>query len=207
MFVRQTLTIRLRRSDWTDRRLRRSLLYVSFIQRPYSLVLSTCLDAYCVISPCVAVPIRLPHSASPMSIPRSAVPQSRRTRSSAASSAPHFPLGPVCLARLHRAASSPRPPPRRMLQQACERDEIRVMPRSPTSCPCHYCTVRSMRRCRPPHRRASIRRSKAHVARVCFKCFRCFSLNVAKVDQNIAHVTVAIHICFKYMFQMFHLIF
>jgi hypothetical protein len=29
--------------------------------------------------------------------------------------------------------------------------------------------------------------------------------DVVKVDQDVAHVAIAIHICFKYMFQMFHL--
>ena len=75
-------------------------------------------------------------------------------------------------------------------------------------------------------RRASSRRSskemfalKAHVANICFKCFRCFRVtlqvfyivvakvdrDVAKVDQGVAHVAMAIHICFKCMFQMFYL--
>jgi hypothetical protein len=53
---------------------------------------------------------------------------------------------------------------------------------------------------------------KVHVTRVCFKYFRCFRgmlqvlyINVAKVDWNVAHVVMTIHICFKFMFQMFHL--
>jgi predicted amino acid racemase len=29
--------------------------------------------------------------------------------------------------------------------------------------------------------------------------------NVRKLDQNVAHVAMAIYICFKCMFQMFHL--
>jgi hypothetical protein len=29
--------------------------------------------------------------------------------------------------------------------------------------------------------------------------------DVAKVDQDLAHVALAIHVCFKCMFQMFHL--
>jgi hypothetical protein len=29
--------------------------------------------------------------------------------------------------------------------------------------------------------------------------------DVAKVDQDVAHVAMAIHVCFKCMFQMFHL--
>jgi hypothetical protein len=59
--------------------------------------------------------------------------------------------------------------------------------------------------------RASIRPSKAHVVRVCFKCFiwilQVFYLDIAKIDSNVAHVVVATHVCFKSMFQMFHLIF
>ena len=53
---------------------------------------------------------------------------------------------------------------------------------------------------------------KAHVARICFKCFRCFRgmlqvlhINVAKVNRDVAHVIMAIHVYFKCMFQMFHL--
>jgi hypothetical protein len=29
--------------------------------------------------------------------------------------------------------------------------------------------------------------------------------DVAKVDRNVAHVAMAMHVCFKCMFQMFHL--
>jgi hypothetical protein len=53
---------------------------------------------------------------------------------------------------------------------------------------------------------------KAHVTRVCFKCLRCFRgmlqvlyIDVAKVDRDIAHVLMAIHVCFKCMLQMLHL--
>ena len=42
---------------------------------------------------------------------------------------------------------------------------------------------------------------------VYFKCFRCFKgvlqvfhIDVAKVDRDIAHVAMAIHICFKFRF-------
>jgi hypothetical protein len=31
-----------------------------------------------------------------------------------------------------------------------------------------------------------------------------FHMDVAKVDRDVAHVTIAIHVCYKYMFQMFH---
>jgi hypothetical protein len=30
-------------------------------------------------------------------------------------------------------------------------------------------------------------------------------IDVAKVDQDVAHVIMAIHVCFKCLFQMFHL--
>ena len=50
---------------------------------------------------------------------------------------------------------------------------------------------------------------KPHVAKVCFKCFRgmlqALYINVAKVDRDVAHVVMAIHVSFKCMFQMFHL--
>jgi hypothetical protein len=51
---------------------------------------------------------------------------------------------------------------------------------------------------------------KAHVANVCFKCFRCFSgtlhvfhLDVAKVDPDVAYVSMSIHVCCKRLFQCF----
>jgi hypothetical protein len=47
---------------------------------------------------------------------------------------------------------------------------------------------------------------------VCFKYFRCFRgmlqvfhIDVAKVDQNVAYVTMAAHVCCKRLFQMFYL--
>jgi hypothetical protein len=53
---------------------------------------------------------------------------------------------------------------------------------------------------------------KAHVAIVCFNSSRCFQrmlqvlyITVVKVDRDIAHVVITIHVCFKCMFQMFHL--
>jgi hypothetical protein len=40
-------------------------------------------------------------------------------------------------------------------------------------------------------------------------CFRdmlqLFYIDIAKIDQDVAHVAMAIHICFNCMFQMFHL--
>jgi hypothetical protein len=58
-----------------------------------------------------------------------------------------------------------------------------------------------------------------HGVTVCFKCFRGMlqdfyidvvkvGLNVAKVDQDVAHVAMTIHVCFKCfrcIFQVFHL--
>jgi hypothetical protein len=42
-----------------------------------------------------------------------------------------------------------------------------------------------------------------------FKCFKgtlqVLYIDVAKVDRDIAHVVMDIHVCFKCMFQMFHL--
>jgi hypothetical protein len=50
------------------------------------------------------------------------------------------------------------------------------------------------------------------VSNVYFKCFRCFiyilqmfHLDVAKVDLNVVYVAMAIHVCFKRIFQVFHL--
>jgi hypothetical protein len=46
---------------------------------------------------------------------------------------------------------------------------------------------------------------KAHIENVCFWCFRgmlqVFCTGVAKVDLNVTHVAMAMHVCFK----MFHL--
>jgi hypothetical protein len=49
---------------------------------------------------------------------------------------------------------------------------------------------------------------KAHVATTCFKCFRCFRgmlqvfhIGVAKVDRDVAHVVMTMHVCFKCMFR------
>jgi hypothetical protein len=71
--------------------------------------------------------------------------------------------------------------------------------------------------------RAFIRRSnkdmfalKAHVAIICFTCFRdmlqLFRIGIAKVDRDVTkvdrdvvHVAMAMHICLKCMFQIFHL--
>jgi hypothetical protein len=41
---------------------------------------------------------------------------------------------------------------------------------------------------------------KLHVARVYFKCFRCFIDILKKVDRDVAHVRMAIHLCSKCMF-------
>jgi hypothetical protein len=53
-----------------------------------------------------------------------------------------------------------------------------------------------------------------YIANVCFSCRRCFRgmlqvfrIDVAKVDRDIAYVAMAIHICCKRLFQMFHLFF
>ena len=47
-----------------------------------------------------------------------------------------------------------------------------------------------------------------HVASVCFRgVLQVFHIDVAKVDRDVAHVAMAIHVCFKCMFRMFHLFF
>jgi hypothetical protein len=55
---------------------------------------------------------------------------------------------------------------------------------------------------------------KLHIARVSFKCFKCFRgmlqafyTDVAKVDRDIAHVAIVIHVCCKLLLSMFHLFF
>ena len=49
----------------------------------------------------------------------------------------------------------------------------------------------------------------ASASDACFKCFRCmlqvFYIDVAKVDRNVAHVAMAIHVCSKCLFKIFHL--
>jgi hypothetical protein len=47
-----------------------------------------------------------------------------------------------------------------------------------------------------------------------FQVFRCskdmlqvFHLDVVKVNRDVAYVAIAIHVCCKYLFQMFHLFF
>jgi hypothetical protein len=48
-------------------------------------------------------------------------------------------------------------------------------------------------------------------ATIRFICFRCMlqviHMNVAKVDQDVAHVAAAVHVCCKHLFQIFHLFF
>jgi hypothetical protein len=45
---------------------------------------------------------------------------------------------------------------------------------------------------------------KVRVANIYFRCFRgilqVFRISVAKVDRDVVHVAMAIHVCFKYMF-------
>jgi hypothetical protein len=67
------------------------------------------------------------------------------------------------------------------------------------------------------HRIISTRRPrhvalKTCVANICYTCFRCFivmfqvfRMDVAKVDPNVAHVVMAIHVCCKSLLKMFHL--
>jgi hypothetical protein len=52
---------------------------------------------------------------------------------------------------------------------------------------------------------------KAHVVNVCFECFRgilqMFQMDVAKVDQDVAYVTMIVHVYCKGLLPMFHLCF
>jgi hypothetical protein len=52
---------------------------------------------------------------------------------------------------------------------------------------------------------------KTHVASVYFKCFRdmlqVIHTDVAKVDYDVAHVTMVVHVCCKLLFSLFHLFF
>jgi hypothetical protein len=45
----------------------------------------------------------------------------------------------------------------------------------------------------------------------CFNCFRCmlqvFCMDVAKIDRDVTHVAMAIHVCCKRLFQMFYMCF
>ena len=74
---------------------------------------------------------------------------------------------------------------------------------------------------RPALHRASIRPSskqmlllEANVASVCVRVFQMFqsyvasvSMDVAKVDREVSYVAMAVHVCCKRLFQMFHLFF
>jgi hypothetical protein len=99
--------------------------------------------------------------------------------------------------------------------QAGEGGKILVTPRPPASCSCRCRIARSMRRHRPPRRRAFIRPSKAHVARICFKCFKIFirmlqvfHLDVVKVDlvlQLVFHMHVSyVSSAFRRVLQLLH---
>jgi hypothetical protein len=49
------------------------------------------------------------------------------------------------------------------------------------------------------------------IAKVCFKCFiwmlQVFYADVAKVDRDVAHVALVVHICCKRLFPIFQLFF
>jgi hypothetical protein len=127
--------------------------------------------------PCVVVPIRSPHSPlSPVpTVPHRAYllrPPPRRISHRAQSTWPATTVLPPRRGQpahrdcLHRASASTTDAPASSWGGwDC------VTPRPLASCLCRCRTARSMRRRRPPRRRASVRLSKAHVARVCFKCF------------------------------------
>jgi hypothetical protein len=46
--------------------------------------------------------------------------------------------------------------------------------------------------------------SISNISEVCCKCFH---TDVAKVDQDVAHVAMVVHVCCKLLFSMFHLFF
>ena len=54
-----------------------------------------------------------------------------------------------------------------------------------------------------------------YVAKDCFQCFICvfgcilqvFYIDIAKVDRDVAYVAMVIHVCYKRLFQKFHLFF
>ena len=52
---------------------------------------------------------------------------------------------------------------------------------------------------------------KLHVASIYFVCFRgmlkVFHTDVTKVDWDVAHVAIVVHVCCKILFSMFHLFF
>ena len=55
---------------------------------------------------------------------------------------------------------------------------------------------------------------KLHVASVYFACFKCFRgmlkvfhTDVTKVDWDVAHVAIVVHVCCKLLFSIFHLFF
>jgi hypothetical protein len=51
---------------------------------------------------------------------------------------------------------------------------------------------------------------EANVASLCFECFRgmlqVFHMDVAKVDHGVSYVAMVIHVCYKCLLQMFHLL-
>jgi len=131
----------------------------------------------------------------------------------------------LCAAADLRATPSPRPDLRLLpwLRSIRRRDaharplrhrELHALLTSaPQRAPCaaaDLCAGVELRNDEPPFVQAIA--LKAHVASLCFKCFRCFRgmlqvfyIDVAKIDRDVAHVAMTIHVCFKCMFQMFHL--
>jgi hypothetical protein len=57
-----------------------------------------------------------------------------------------------------------------------------------------------------------VQASRSYAENTCcnniFQVLRCFGgmfIDIAKINRDAAHVAMAMHVCFKYMFQMFHL--
>jgi hypothetical protein len=44
-----------------------------------------------------------------------------------------------------------------------------------------------------------------NISSILDECCNCVCLHVAKVDLDVAYVAIAVYVCFKCMFQIFHL--
>jgi hypothetical protein len=111
-------------------------------------------------------------------------------------------------------SSSNRPVPREQALENhrrsthCYTDELQAPP--PITAPASSSTIRSVH----SSKQQGDIVLKTYVASVCFKCFICFRGmlqlfygDVAKVDQDVAHVWMGVHVYCKLLFPMFHLFF
>jgi hypothetical protein len=114
----------------------------------------------------------------------------------------------------HLSPSPPWPSRARGLAAAFSTGPIAAFSIGPTSSalPVSSTLVNSMcRRASFPKQQEDIV-LKARVANVCFKCSRCFECmlqvfytGVAKIDRDVAHVAMAIHICSNYFICFRHI--